>query len=1091
MTKNFGKSVSLLWYFLRKKPVMRLMTLILLLGAFRLTALAYVDGDETSYNLQEKTVNGRIIDAAGNNLAGVNVIEKGTTNGAISNPDGRYSITVASPNSTLVFSFIGYATQEVIVGTRGNIDITLVESVSSLQEVVVVGYGTRLREELTGSVSSISSQQMIASTAPSVIGRMQGQVSGVTIIDGNTPGSGASILVRGLGTIQASTGPLMVIDGIPAGPGSSLNPNDIESISVLKDASSAAIYGSRGANGVVLITTKRGRAGDKAKVTLNARTGITKAINQYDLLNTQEYGELLWLQAENRGIPPTNALYGNGTTPAIPDYILPAAAKEGDASVNPALYQYPSYTIIKANKEGTRWYDEIYHNGVIQDYNLSITGGGQNTSYAFSAGYLNEEGFIIHSSFERFTLRSNTDVQLNNWLKIGQSLSLSYTVGKGNRGDNDEGSVISQAYRSQPIIPIYDIMGNFAGSKAPTLGNSANPVAVQIRSRMNRSKNYRALGNFFTEARIIQGLSFKTLFGFDVGPWMNYSYGFRNPEHSEPAALDSFSESAGSGLQWNWTNTLNFDRTFADIHRVSAILGTEAIASRSEDMSGNASQYFSQDFDYMQLSTGETSFIVGGGASETSQFSIFGRVNYALRSRYLFEATLRRDGSSRFSKTNRWGTFPAASAAWVLSEESFMSGTSSWLSFLKLRLGWGLSGNDRIGEYQTFTTYGIHSSLSAYAIDGGNLTRVVGFQPSRYGNPDITWESTETRNLGVDAQFLNNTINLSFDVWQRKTTDMLYRLNKPEVTGVATYPYVNVGEMANNGFDIELGYKNNALAGKFTYSISAELSHYKNEIVKLGLKEGTIIDGYNTRQFTYTKFRDGTSYPEFWGYTVEGIFQTQPEADAWPKAFGAAGTYNMPGHFKFSDISGPDGVPDNIINASDMTFIGSPHPDFTAGLNVDLTYTNFYLNMSFYAVYGNEIINYVRRWIDYSQFLGNRSKDRLYKSWGSPYLNSNADAKLAMADLDTGSEQPSTHFLENGSFLRMKSLQLGYVLPQSIVSKMGIQGISVYGQVSNLFTLTKYSGLDPELNSSGTSMGVDRGAWPTPRQVMFGLTLDL
>jgi TonB-linked SusC/RagA family outer membrane protein len=1087
MTKNFGKSVSLPWHFIRIKLVMKLMTFLLLFGTIQFTASAY--GTVTSNDEQQKTVTGRVIDAAGNNLPGVNVIEKGTTNGVITNPDGRYSITVASSNSTLAFSFIGYGTQEIVVGSQGNIDITLVEAVSTLQEIVVVGYGTRLREELTGSVSSVSNQQMAISTAPSAIGRIQGQISGVSVIDGNAPGAGANILVRGLGTIQASTGPLTVIDGIPAGPGSSLNPNDIESISVLKDASSAAIYGARGANGVVLITTKRGRVGDKPRVAFNVRTGITKAVNKYDLLNTQEYGELLWLQAKNRGLAPTNALYGSGATPVIPDYIMPAAAHEGDASVNPALYKWPSYTIIKAAKEGTDWYDEIYQNGVIQEYDLSVTGGGQNTAYAFSAGYLNEEGFVIYSGFERYSLRANTDVTLTNWLKVGQSLSVSYTLGKGNRGDNGEGTVISQGYRMQPIIPVYDIMGNFAGTKAPTLGNGANPVAGQVRAKNNRDISYRALGNFFAEARIMQGLSVKTLFGFDVGPYLGYSYGIANPEFSEGTLIDSYSEYGGTGLQWNWTNTLNFDRTFADIHRVSAVIGTEAISYRGDNLGGGSSQYFSQDPLYMTLSTGETNFTNYSGASENASFGIFGRVNYALKSKYLFEATLRRDGSSRFSPENRYGMFPAASAAWVISQENFMSGTSSWLSFLKLRIGWGLSGNDRIGEYQTFTTFATSANASAYDINGANTSRVQGFQPARLGNEDITWESTETRNVGVDAQFIKNTINLSVDVWQRKTTDMLYRLNRPQTIGVLTYPYINIGEMANNGFDIEIGYKNKAFGGKFTYNISGEISHYKNEIVKLGLPKGTLVDGYNTRQYTYTRFAEGTSYPEFYGLIVDGIFQSTADTTGYPKAFG---TYNMPGHFKFRDISGPDGKPDKVINDTyDRTWIGNPHPDFTGGLNVDLAYTNFYVNMAFYGSYGNDMTNYVRRWIDYSQFLGNRSKDRLYKSWGSPYLDNNADATLAMADLDANSERPSTHFIEDGSFLRMKSLQIGYVMPQSLAGKIGLQSIRIYGQVTNLFTWTKYSGLDPELNSSGTSLGFDQGSWPTPRQVMLGLTINL
>jgi len=1034
---------------------------------------------------QQKTITGKVTDDSGSSIPGVSIIVKGTTTGTVTDIDGQYSLNVPANAEILSFGFVGMISQDVPIGQRTVVNAVMKTEITGVDEVVVVGYGTQQKKSLSGAVSTVSAKQMLVSSAPSAVGRLQGKVSGVTITNSNTPGGEATIRVRGLGTINDNE-PLYVIDGVPSGAGNNLNPNDIESVSVLKDASSAAIYGTRGANGVILITTKRGRIGDKPTLSLNVRTGMSNAVNQYSLLNTREYGEMLWLEAKNMGVAPNNPLYGTGVTPKIPDYILPAGAMEGAPGADPSLYKYPSYLIQKANKQGTNWYDEIYRTGIIQDYDLSVSGGSEKSSYAFSGGYLNQEGYLIHTGFERYSFRSNTDAIINDWLKVGQSLAISYTQSQGNQNNNGEGVPISQAYRNQPIIPVYDIMGNFAGSKAPSLGNSSNPVADLTRGQNDYGKNFRALGNFFAEITLMKGLTFKSLLGYNYNQANGKWVGIPNPEHSEAQMVASVHQWSNYSMQWNWANTVNFSKTFAGIHKISAVVGTEAIQNKYEWEEAGKSQYFSTDFDYMQLSTGETNPTNAGSGSEWGLFSIFGRVNYDLKSKYLLEATIRRDGSSRFGLANRYGIFPAASGAWILTGEDFMAGTSNWLSFMKLRAGWGLSGNDRIGEYQTYSTFGINNSLSAYDINGANTSKIQGFQPNTYGNPDVTWEKTATVNLGMDVQLFNNSITLGLDVWQRNTSDMLYRIARPYVSGTATHPFVNVGSMTNKGIDFELGYRNKALGGKFTYNVTATVSAYKNEITKLSGNAGEAIVTGSLRQVNYSRAEVGTAFPEFYGYIVDGIFQTKAEADAHPKAFGEVGTYNKPGHFKYRDVND-----DKVINSKDMTYIGSPHPDFTGGLNIDLAYGNFDMNMVFYGSYGNEMINYVRRWIDYSQFLGNRSHDRLYNSWGSPYLTNNANAKLPMADTDEGSQQASSHFVEDASYLRMKSFQIGYNLPKTILSRLSVQNLRIYGQVTNIFTLTKYSGLDPEFNSSGEFMGLDQGAWPTPRQVMFGIRLTL
>ncbi len=1093
MKRKLELFVSLPGYLKEFRLVMKLVTMLLMVGTIHISAVAV--GAVSPDDPQQKTVTGRITDATGAGLPGVNILEKGTINGAISDIDGNYVLTVGSAESVLAFSFIGYTSQEITVGPQAIINVVLAEAVSALDEIVVVGYTTQVRKSLSGSVSTVSSEQLTVSTAPTAMTRLQGQASGVTVTAANTPGGDATIRIRGVGTIN-DPDPLYIIDGVPSSPGNNISPNDIESISILKDAASSAIYGSRGANGVVIITTKRGRTNQQPNIEFNVRTGVSKAINKYDLLNTSEYAEAVWLSYTNRGVAPTHAQYGTGANPVIPDYILPAGAMEGNPSVNPDLYRYPDYQIYKANKTGTDWYDEIYRSGVVQEYDLSVRGGGQNATYSFSGNYLDENGTLEYTNFKRWTFRMNSDAKFNDWFKAGQSLQGVYIHQNGDLGDNGEGTNISNAYRAQPIIPVYDIMGNFAGSRAPEMGNAGNPVASLYRSRNNTGKWVRVLGNFFGEVTLMKGLTAKTLLGYNYGQWNYKGYTIPNYEHSEPNKVNGMNIDTNNSLQWNWTNTLNYIGTFGSMHKINIVLGTEAIENIYENAGASRSQYFSEDPAYMQLNSGEINKDNFGSGSEWSLFSYFGRVNYDLMGKYLVEATFRRDGSSRFGPEHRYGTFPAASVAWTMSEEGFMAGTRNWLDFLKFRTGWGLSGNDRIGNYNSYSTYATDKYTAAYALDGSNTAAISGFAPSTLGNANVGWETTETINAGIDAIFFKNKLSFSLDVWSRNTRDMLYQLSVPEVMGLATPPYVNIGEMKNKGFDLELGYKNQALEGKFSYAIKATVSRYVNEIVKLSDDvEEEIISG-GLRQMNYTRATVGTSFPEFYGYEVEGIFQTPAEAAAHP-AYGST-TYNAPGHFKFKNQltidSDGDGVmdeADDIIDPNDMTYIGNPHPDFTGGLNVDLAYGNIDFNMFLYGSYGNDMINYVSRWIDYGMFNGGLSKDALYKSWGSPHLANAADARLPMLDQSDVSQQPSTAFVEDGSFLRLKTLRLGFTFPKTLLDRIQVKSLRVYAQMTNVFTLTKYSGLDPELNSSGSDMGLDQGAWPTPRQIMFGINLGL
>lgn len=1070
------------------RAALKIMTIFLLFETIQaLSPVVASDPVNVNPAEQQKKVTGKITDATGNALAGVNVLEKGTTNGAISDANGIYTLNVSSPNAVLTFSFIGFTTAEVTVGTRNTVDISLSEAVSALDEIVVVGYSTQTRKSLTGAVSTVNSVALAKETTANAIERLQGKASGVNIMNAKAPGGGATISIRGLGTINNNT-PLFVIDGVPTKSNlSEINPDEIETLTVLKDASSAAIYGARGANGVILITTKRGLAG-KAKVSFTARYGTSKFSQYYDLLNTQEYGEMLWLENNNMGVPHSNILYGKGDEPVIPDYIVPAGLMEGDPLTDPARYSHTPgsgfYNITKANKVGTDWYNAILQPGLMNEYNLSLTGGSERGTYAFTAGYYKEQGVVKYTSFDRYSLRSNSDAKLTNWLGVGQSLGLTYSVGKGNRSEYGEGIPISQAYRMQPIVPIYDIMGNFAGTKATGTGNGENALAVLYRDKDDYSNNMRAIGNAYAEIFPAKGLRIKSLFGFDYRPFDGRDIFRQNPEFQESKPTDILNVNSGLTIQWNWANTLNFTRVFAENHTVNFLLGTEAVSSTYNGFNASRSTYFSDDPIYMVLDSGEKDKNNGGSGNQVKWMSYFGRVNYDFRGRYLLEATLRRDGSSRFGANSRWGTFPAFSAGWRISDESFMSATSGLFDNIKLRAGWGKSGNDEVGNYNGFSTFASSASNSSYSINGSATSSVAGFYASANGNPDARWETTSTTNVGLDLSALKNTINVTIDIWQRQTKDMLYAISIPQVAGNASAPSVNIGDMKNRGFDLNLNYQNKALNGDLTYSAGLTVTHYKNEITKISDKETEFLNGDRFREMMYTRATKGTAFPEFYGLIVDGMFQTQAEADEYAPEYG--GTYNIPGHFKFRDVNN-----DGVINDDDRTFIGSPHPKFTAGLNADINYKGFGLSAFFYTVYGNKIANYVSRWTDYSMFTGNRTKERLYSSWGSPYLSNNADATLPLADLSNTSQYPSTAFLEDGSFLRLKTLQLSYTLPKSLVQRMNVAKLDIYIQGTNLFTITKYSGLDPELSRSGRNMGIDDGQWPTAKQFVIGLRLDI
>lgn len=1028
----------------------------------------------------QTTVTGIVTNQAGDPIPQVNVSVRGTSISTQSDDEGYFTILDVADGLVLVFSHIGYMRKEVPLSGESELTVILEEDAAALDEVVVVGYGTRSRASLTGSIATVSTETLKANPVGSVTQALQGTVPGMTVTTSNQPGGGANIRIRGMGTIN-NNDPLWVIDGVPRTGGFNLfNPSDIESITVLKDAISTAIYGARGANGVILVTTVTGRKSQPPRINFNVRYGATRNTARYDLLDSEEYGEMLWLQARNSGVDPTHPIYGSGETPRIPRYILPAGVDNVDLS----LYDIWTFPITETNLNGTDWHAEIFNNAAVtKEYNLAVSGGSENTTYSFNMGVLDEDGIVKMTGFQRYTLGVNVSSTIKPWLELGQNTQLSYLndFGHQSAGENGAMAIIPQL---TPLMPVRDIMGNYAPlSRLTGFDPLNNPVADIERGQNHTRESVAINGNVFGILSFTDNLKFKTLLGYYNTQRRHKAPLEANPDSYQARSEHQLTEESLVSRQLNWTNTLNYSALFGEYHKVEMLLGTESIDFRAEDIGATRMGFLLTNDDYWVLNAGSGAQTNSGSANDWSLFSYFARLHYSFNDTYLFDAVFRRDGSSRFSESNRYGNFPALGFGWLASEERYLQSAKNWLSHLKLRVSWGLSGNDQIGNYNAFSTYRTHNWYSNYPIDGSNNSLTTGFVPLALGNPDAKWETTSTVNIGLEAQLFDR-FALDIDLWQRNTKDMLYPRAVPGVYGMANIPSVNIGNMKNRGIDLQVSYKGETNNTDLNYNISLNLSHYRNEITRLSDREDEAIIGSAYRDHIYVRSENGTSFPQFYGYEVDGIFQSDEEAAMHAPAFG---TYNAAGRFKYRDVNG-----DGIINESDRTYIGSPHPDFTGGVVASVRYKNFNLETSFYASVGNDIVNVARRYTDFNMFQRNRSTRRLYESWGSPYLSDNSAATMPIAELnDANSQLPSSYFVEDGSFLRLQQLQLGYRIPANLLNKISVQSLRLYAMATNLFTITKYSGLDPQISTGDRAFGVDLGVWPTPQRFLFGIEISL
>ena len=1050
-------------------------------------------------------VKGTITDAARNPLTGVNVIEKGTTNGTVTDLDGSFALNVQSSNSVLALSYIGFQSQEITVGNMTQFTIVMDEDTRSLQELVVVGYGTQAKKDITGSVAVVKAEDLLATTGSSAAQQLQGKASGVYVGQTGSPGSATMVRIRGINTVN-DNGPLYVIDGVSTRNQnlSSLNPNDIESMQVLKDASSAAIYGAQAANGVILITTKQGSKSGQPKLTYDAYYGVQRTTKKYDLLNSADRLAVEWESQQNsfdlRGVTgePEHAQFGKGPTPKIPNYLTTAGAK-GRTDISMDDYSFPNNQIVPYSD--TDWWEELDRVAPIQNHQLSLSGGSEKGKYLMGLNFFDQKGTVVDSYYTRYQTRLNANFDVRPWLRVGENLSYTWSKDIGLSTNANESNLYSWVYRASPWVPVKDTMGNWAGSKLSGTGNFENVVANQHRNKDNYFTNSRIFGNVWAEVDFMKDLTYRTSFGVDYTNQYYYRMAKKNLEFSESSGENNFEEQSSFNFRWVWTNTLAFKKTFNDDHDITLLLGTEAIRDGlGRGLRGQRFGYlFENNIDTWVLAMGENNNKRVNDSWYQGEFALFGmfaRADYAYADKYLLTGIMRRDGVSRFAANQRYGTFPSVSAGWRVSQEDFMENTKTWLDDLKLRAGFGMTGNSEMSRKTNYAMeFGTNPANTNYDLGGVNTTSELGYRLSRFGNENTKWEATRMINLGFDIALLNK-FTASLEFYKKKTTDMLIAAAYSDLANNEIgRPFINYGDMQNQGFDFDINYRDQS--GDWGWDVGLNMSAYKNKVIRLSESDDFALWGNGDRLNTsVTRTIMGRPISEFYGYNIVGFYENEQDVINSPIPYGTTkanittnpGSYV--GKFKFEDIN-----EDGVINSNDRKVIGNPHPDLMLGLNASLSYKNWDMTMFWYSTIGNDLFNNTKYFTDFPLFGGNRSTRMRDLSWKEGADNSKAVLPILDSKDNWGGVVASSYYVEDGSFLKLKNLVVGYSIPKHIIQKATISNLRVYVQAENLLTFTKYQGLDPEITNRETgttqgsdiSRGIDGGGWPTTMRLLFGV----
>lgn len=979
----------------------------------------------------------------GSGLPRVSIREKGTTNGVVSELDGSYQITVAQ-GATLVFTFVGYISAEEVVGNRSTINVTLQPDLTELGEVVVVGYGTARKSDLTGSVASVSSEELTQIATPDVVQALQGRAAGVDVtVNSGEPGSGTRIRIRGVGTINNSD-PLYVVDGFQTNDLSFLNPNDVESMEILKDASATAIYGSRGANGVVLITTKKAEQG-KAKFVFDAYAGVQEVANTLDLTTAAEYAELRLEAFANDGIT------------------LPS---DGDVFTRLDF-------VRQGNYRGTDWQDEIMQTAAMQNYSLSVSGGNDVQNYILTATYFSQEGVIKNTGMDKFFLRLKNRFSMTDWLNTGINIAYVNTDKSNYNGDQFSG-VLPSVLRIDPVTPAFDVPTNNWGRADLAFIN--NPARIVDESQYDNTVENKIVANVDLEATIMDGLTFKTQFGIDLKNIHRKQF---LPEFfiatDEARDQSSLFEQRAEQLSWVWSNYFTYTKEMGD-HFINATLGVENQLSRWRSM--NATGFdVPQETNLQFLSAANNpDFTVNSAQSQETLQSFFARANYSFKDKYVLTGTVRYDGSSRFLSDQRWGTFPSFSAGWIASDEDFFPAIKG-LDFFKVRAGWGQVGNQNsVGNYSYVTRV---SNNQLYTFNGQIVQGAASLELS---NPEIQWETTETLNFGVDLGFMDNRVNVTADYFIRDTDDMILEVPIPVYAGTGR-PFANAGSMRNQGVELSLGYKN--YDNPFKYDFSFNIAKITNEVTSLGGGE-PIASGDFSQVGNTTLTEEGSELAYFYGLRTDGIFNDQAELDAHVNGEGdPIQPAAQPGDVKFVDVNG-----DGVIDDNDRVNLGSAIPDFTFGFSSNFSYGNWDLRLFIHGSQGNELVNILSRYNLSSDGMEN-SRTRRLARW-TPENPNTDEPRMTNADANGNILRFSDRYVEDGSFIRIKNIQIGYTFPTEKLSQWGVSSMRVYFSGDNLFTITDYTGFDPEVAGAfGNPLfsGVDLATYPPARVLRFGLNV--
>ena len=1026
-------------------------------------------------------------------LPGATILVQGTNNFATTDFDGNFTIEAAQ-GATLEVSFVGYTTQQVTVD-GDQITISL-ELGNLLEEVIVTtGYGTQSKRDITGAVSTIDAEELTSVPATTFAQQMQGRASGISVVSDATPGGEATVRIRGFGT-TGNNNPLYVIDGVPTESQGNLNPQDIESFQILKDASAASIYGSRAANGVIIITTKKGKVGD-SRISYSSFYGWQTAAKDVEALDARGLGEYLYLADYYAGKTPSHGQYGFSGTPenpqiSIPNYVFPSGA----ASVDESLYSLTPSNIYAITKSAdTNWWELLTQaNAPMTQHSIDASAASEKSQYAFNATFFSQDAVVKYQSYKRATIRLNSSTKtLGDRLEIGENFTLSLDNRFGGYGNDGEQNAISGGYKHHPLLPNYDIAGNFAGSRGLNLGNNFNPYASQFRNQDDRTRRSRAFGNIYTQLTIADDFKFKSSFGVNLTTNQRKDINRPQPEYVEGNFINNQTSSTSWDYEWTWTNTLSWAKVLNDIHDISAYVGVEAIEGFGEYFGASRQRFPFQTtniISYLDLGNQGTAGNFGNISKDFSLWSQFAQANYQYNEKYLAQLTVRNDASSRFKSATNSAFFPAFSLGWRMSEEDFMSGIS-FIDDLKFRYGWGKTGNQSIGDYNAFTQFRSSSYNSGYPIDGSSSSATLGYDPSQFGNPNAKWEATVSNNFGFDASLFDQAISIEFDLWNRTTSDLLLTIPVVYSAGDARAPAVNVGEMYNEGIDFAMDWTKDL--GELKLTLGGNISTYRNEVKKLD-EFDTPIFGSNRRVPALTRTSVGDPISSIYGFQVLGIFQSQSEAAAWAP-YGSTG-YNAPGKFKYADINN-----DGEINDDDRTIIGNPHPDFVYGINLNLAYQNFNLNLFGNGVQGNDVYNYVRYFADFNTFQGNRSTRALNEAWQpsnpsaprAQWVAADPNATSPIMDAnDQISSRTSSYLIEDASYFRLRNIQLTYSFDDAINTALGISGGQVYLQGQNLFTITNYSGLNPEIQTGNDiQLGYDGGFMPVSKTLIIGLNVSL